>query len=73
MEPTIKEFATEKEGELKVLKVDVDKNPAVAQKYNIRGVPTLILFHKGNIVWQQSGVVPKHTLEDVFENYSTKQ
>lgn len=41
-----------------ILKVDVDKNPAAANAYEVRSVPTLILFKQGKSVWRQSGVVP---------------
>ena len=48
-----------------IIKIDVDKNPAVAQNYHIQGVPTLILFQKGQLKWRQSGVVQKKQLEHV--------
>ena len=73
LEPTIKEFASEMTGKVKVIKVDVDNNQAAAQKYNIMGVPTLILFHKGAIVWRESGIVPKNMLIDVVNDHLAKQ
>jgi thioredoxin 1 len=52
-----------------ILKVDVDKNPAVASAYRIQGVPTLILFKDGEVVWRQSGVVQARQLEDILQRY----
>ena len=48
-----------------IIKVDVDKNPAAANAYQVQGVPTLILFKQGKIVWRQSGVVPVADLEQI--------
>jgi thioredoxin 1 len=48
-----------------IIKVDVDKNPAAANAYHVQGVPTLILFKQGKIVWRQSGVVPVANLEQI--------
>ncbi len=59
MSPILKEVKDELGEAAIILKVDVDKNQALAVKYNVRGVPTLILFQKKQIVWQQSGVVTK--------------
>lgn len=51
-----------------ILKIDVDKNPAIAQQLNIRGVPTLVLYKKGQIKWRQSGVVSKSNLVSVINS-----
>ena len=66
MAPILNDLAGMTKGKAKILKVDVDKNPAVAQKFQVRGVPTLILFRKGKIVWQQSGVVPAQQLANLI-------
>jgi thioredoxin 1 len=50
-----------------IIKIDVDKNPQAASAYQIRGVPTLILFKNGKIVWQQSGVVGERDLLQVIQ------
>lgn len=53
-----------------ILKVDVDKNPSVASVYQVRGVPTLMLFKKGEILWRQSGVVPAENLHEIITKNS---
>jgi len=65
--PIIKEVASEVGDKVKILKVDVDKNQAASIKYGIKGVPTMILFKKGEIVWRQSGVVPKEEILKILE------
>lgn len=52
-----------------ILKIDVDKNRAVAEKYRISGVPTLILFKDGQVKWRQSGVVPAQHLVQVVNQF----
>jgi len=49
-----------------IIKIDVDKNPQVAATYQVRGVPTLILFKNGKPLWRQSGVVPANELEKLI-------
>lgn len=61
--PIVEEMAKEMGNKIKVIKVDVDKNQKAALTYNIRGVPTLILFRKGNIVWRKSGLLTKRDLK----------
>lgn len=46
-----------------IIKIDVDKNPQAAATYQVRGVPTLILFKNGKILWRQSGVIAANELE----------
>ena len=52
-----------------IVKVDVDKNPQAAAAYQIRSVPTMILFKKGQIIWKQSGVVPANQLIALFNQH----
>jgi thioredoxin 1 len=52
-----------------ILKIDVDQNPKTAASYQIQGVPTLIIFKKGQIVWRQSGVVPAEQLKQLIEQH----
>jgi thioredoxin 1 len=55
MMPTIDQLKNKKGSQLRVLKIDVDKNQEVAAQYKVRSVPTLILFKKGEIIWRQAG------------------
>ncbi len=59
MAPTVDAIATEYAGKLKVGKVDVDENGGTAMRYNIRGIPTLLLFKGGRVVEQRVGAVGK--------------
>ena len=52
-----------------IIKVDVDKNPEAASAYGIQGVPTLILFKNGKVLWRQSGVVQANMLINILKQY----
>jgi thioredoxin 1 len=67
--PIIEELATEKQGKLKVVKVDVDHNPQTATKYVIRSIPTLMIFKNGQVVDQLRGAVPKSLLESKLSKH----
>ena len=62
MPPILKEVKSEMKEFAKILKIDVDKNKEVAAAYQVQGVPTLIIFQRGEIKWRKSGVVPSYEL-----------
>lgn len=61
--PILKGLKDDMGDQVKLIKIDVDKNPEIAAKYQIRGVPTLMIFKKGNLMWRQSGVTPLEGLK----------
>jgi thioredoxin 1 len=67
MAPTIDVVATEYAGKVKVGKVDVDANGNTAMRYNIRGIPTLLLFKGGNVVEQRVGAVGKSEVQKMLD------
>lgn len=69
MAPILKEVKTQLQDNATIIKIDVDKNPEVASIYQIRSVPTLIMFKKGKAVWKQSGVVPTQELIKLFNQF----
>ncbi len=60
--PILDELADEYDGRVRITKVDIDQSPQTAQKYGIRGVPSLYMFKNGEVVGQQVGAAPKSTL-----------
>lgn len=66
MAPILKNLKKEMGDKLNIIKIDAEKNADAAIRYQVRGVPTLILFHKGRILWQQSGVVQLPQLKSII-------
>jgi thioredoxin 1 len=65
--PVLEEIATDYTGKLKVCKVDVDANPEIPQKFNIRGIPTLIVFKDGNAEATKVGALSKTQLSSFIQ------
>jgi len=68
--PILREVADELGNKTRIIKIDVDKNQAVAQRFQVRGVPTLVLFKNGQPVWRQSGVANRQQLIDILHQNS---
>ncbi|MCS5663431.1 MAG: thioredoxin [Flavobacteriales bacterium] len=67
--PILKEVANVMGDEVKIIKIDLDKNPILAQKLNVRTVPTLAIYKEESLLWRQSGVVPKAQLIKALKEF----
>lgn len=67
MGPVVDAIAGEYAGRVKILKLNVDENQATPAKYGVRGIPTLILFNKGEVVDRLVGSQPKSSVEDLLK------
>ena len=72
MPPILREIKGTMKDEIIILKIDIDKNPHVAQAYHVQSVPTLIVFKDGKIIWRQSGVVGAKQLQQVIQQLTHK-
>lgn len=66
LSPILKDVKDQLGDQISIIKIDVDKNQQIAAQYQVRGVPTMILFQKGKQLWRQSGVVDKNTIVKII-------
>jgi len=64
--PILSEVKKSMGEKVRIIKIDVDKNPLIASKYNIRGVPTLMLFKNGQLNFNQAGVIPAEQIKNLI-------
>ena len=69
MSPILKEVKDSLGDHVKIIKIDVDRNQRLAASLNVKGVPTLVLYKNSNILWRQSGVVPKNDIITKIKEY----
>ena len=68
MTPILKEVKEDLGDNVKIIKIDVDKNKALATKFQVRGVPTFMIFKNGKQVWRQAGLITKNELKQKISN-----
>lgn len=69
MPPILQDVKTKIGDKATILKIDVDKNPAVAGAYNVQSIPTMILFKNGEVKWRHSGVMQANQLTQVLQQF----
>ncbi|MGM9691186.1 MAG: thioredoxin [Bacteroidaceae bacterium] len=70
MHPVLEQLKQELDDSIRIVKLDVDKNDALAAAYRIQSVPTLMLFRSGQVVWRQSGAMRLNDLKAIINQYS---
>lgn len=69
LKPVLHELKGKLGDQLTVIQIDIDKSPAMASRYQIQGVPTLILFKEGKVLWRQSGLMSVAQLEQFLQPF----
>ncbi len=70
MAPILKEVANQIGEKATIIKIDIDRNQALAQKLNVKGVPTFVLYKNGEMKWRESGMKSTKVLVDLLEQYA---
>lgn len=68
--PIVKQVKDELGDTVRIVKIDIDKNQSLAHKYQVRGVPTMLLFKNGKQLWRKSGALPKHEIVGAIKGAS---
>jgi thioredoxin 1 len=69
MPPILKDVKNELKEKIRIIKVNVDKNPQIATRYQIRSIPTVMIFKNGESIWKGMGVRPAHEIKSVLRSY----
>ena len=69
MQPILEELKSQVGSRARIIKIDVDRNPAIANLFQVKGVPTLALFKDGELKWKQAGVMQVEPLKKIIERY----
>lgn len=69
MHPVLDELHAKVGTKARIIKIDIDKNEQLSAKYNVRSVPTIMVFKNGELQWRQSGMQSLQTLEEVLGQY----
>jgi thioredoxin 2 len=70
--PVLERLATERAGEVKLVKVDVDRAPHLSSRFSVQAVPTLVIMHHGKVVARQAGAAPVEVLRRWFDDAMAK-
>tara|TARA_R110001632_G_scaffold112095_1_gene223034 strand:- start:67337 stop:67630 length:294 start_codon:yes stop_codon:yes gene_type:complete len=70
MSPILKEVKGELQEDISIIKIDVDKNQSLAAKYQVKGVPTFMLFKNGKQLWRQSGMLQKNDIIAIIKSHT---
>jgi thioredoxin 2 len=70
--PALESLARSRAGKVKLTKINVDESPAIARRFNVQGIPTLLVVDHGNIVARQTGAAPEHVLASWLDDALTK-